>query len=109
MKKNLVVYKLRKYLEKLYEGYPTHAFYEYEYEKGTGIEEGVKILEKDKIIKRESNTKKNAEKRDGYRLTAEGLKLVELWHHERLIIWGILISLAIFVLMIFQIYLIVCF
>ena len=100
MKKNLIVYKLRKYLEKLYEGYPTHAFHGYE--KETEVEKGVKTLEEDKIIKLVYRKNDGVE---GYRLTAEGLKLVEQWHNEKLVKIGIVLSVIILILMIVQIYL----
>ncbi|MFH1376209.1 MAG: hypothetical protein ABIH25_01100 [Candidatus Woesearchaeota archaeon] len=105
--KKLVVHKLKKYLRKLYEGYPSHYFYGYE--KIEGIEEGIKHLIEDGIIKGvESHTiyKRSSIKtkyggivlepviEQKYRLTAEGLRLVELWNTERLTLLILLLSLT---------------
>ena len=75
MKNKLAVYKLRKYLRKLYEGYPTHSFYGYEVQGG--LEKSLLILEEDGIIKQGDN-------QYSWRLTAEGLRLVESWDIESL-------------------------
>ena len=110
MAEKLVVYKLRKYLRKLYEGYPSHFFYGYEKEKEMeGIEDGIKHLIEDGIIKEQGFTSGYEEgetpvhkmrmlspiisKR--YRLTSEGLKLVDGWYIERLALIGVVISLII--------------
>ena len=107
MKNNLIVYKLRRYLRKLYEGYPSHFFYGYE--KVEGVEEGINNLLEDELIKAEEfqsgykhgktpvyglNTLTPVMERK-YRLTAEGLKLVDAWNMERLTHLGILISLIV--------------
>jgi len=78
--RDLVIYRLRKYLRKLYEGYPTHSFYNYDltYEIKTGITR----LENDKIIK--STGKHFGVKM--HRLLPKGIRLVELWNMERLTI-----------------------
>ena len=114
MKSKLIVYRLRKYLRKLYEGYPSHFFYDYE--KVEGIEEGIKNLLEDGIIKGEEfqSGYKDEMTSDGatmliplmkrrYRLTADGLKLVDSWNMERLTLWGILLSLIILILMTWKI------
>ena len=46
--KKLVVYRLRKYLRKLYEGYPSHYFYGYE--KTEGVEKVIYNLIDDGVI-----------------------------------------------------------
>ena len=94
-KKKSAVYNLRRYLKKLYEGYPTHYFYGYE--KVENIEEGIQNLLDDGIIKgKEFNSGyKQGKSLQGaitlthiikrqYRLTAEGLRLVESWGIEKL-------------------------
>lgn len=86
--KDLVVYRLRKYLRKLYDGYPTHAFYGYEITNE--IVEGIQNLKDDKVIKF-IGTDENG--KDNYRLTAEGLRLVEIWNTEKLTLWVLLILL----------------
>jgi hypothetical protein len=78
-KRNLIVYKIRVYLRKLYEGYPSHFFSGYEYE--SQVDKGIKNLVEDKIIKPIYKNRTLS----GYRLTAEGLKLVESWGIERLV------------------------
>ncbi|MEK6910751.1 MAG: hypothetical protein AABW82_03180 [Nanoarchaeota archaeon] len=117
MKKNLIVYKLRKYLRKLYEGYPTHFFYGYE--KVEGIEQGINNLLEDGLIKGEefqSGYKQSKTPVYGatmfipiierkYRITAEGLKLVESWNMEKLTYWGIMITLIVLCLTTWSIYL----
>lgn len=113
-RRNLIVYKLRKYLRKLYEGYPTHFFYGYE-EIIEGIDKGIQHLIDDGIIKpspekihrgfKESSIKSQYGSiilepvmQSQYRLTAEGLKLVEDWNTKRLTWIGIGISFIILVL-----------
>ena len=98
MDKKLVVYKLRKVLRKLYEGYPTHSYFGY-IEKDLEFKEAIRVLEEDGIIK---NTGKFQGK-DFYRLTSEGLKLVEQWNMERLTNVTIILSLIILLLTINQI------
>ena len=116
-RRNLVVYKLRKYLRKLYEGYPTHFFYNYE--KINGIENGIKNLIDDGIIIGEdfqngyktgktpvyrlTTFEQIIQKR--YRLTADGLKLVEDWNSQRLTFIGLIVSLIILALTIYSIWL----
>lgn len=112
-RRNLVVYKLRKYLRKLYEGYPTHFFYGYE-DIIEGIDKGIQHLIEDGIIK-PSPQKIQTGFKEGetpvykmrtlepvfqsqYRLTSEGLKLVEDWNTKRLTWAGIIISFIILVL-----------
>ncbi|MEK6916006.1 MAG: hypothetical protein AABW89_05705 [Nanoarchaeota archaeon] len=75
MNNNLVIYRLRKYLRKLYEGYPTHSFYGFEIKEG--LERGLLTLEEDGIIK-------EGDDKYSWRLTAEGLRLVESWDIEKL-------------------------
>jgi len=105
--RDLVVYRLRKYLRKLYEGYPTHYFYGYEIVQG--IEEGIENLIEDGIIKGQEfqdGHKQGKTPKYGllmfipimkrkYRLTAEGLKLVDNWNIERLTYWIIGLSIII--------------
>lgn len=116
MKNNLIVYKLRKYLRKLYEGYPSHFFYRYE--KIDGIEQGINNLLEDGLIKGEEfqSGYKQGKNLDGstvltpimerkYRLTAEGLKLVESWNMEKINYWGIILTLIVIFLTTWSIYL----
>jgi hypothetical protein len=93
----------------LYEGYPSHFFYGYE--KIDGVEEGIKHLLEDGIIKEQEFQAGYEEgetpvyklrmlspiMRKRYRLTAEGLRLVESWGIEKLTKWvmGLTISLVI--------------
>lgn len=117
-RKNLIVYKLRKYLRRLYEGYPSHFFYGYE--KIDGIEKGMKHLLEDGIIK-EQEFQSGYEEGETpvyklrmlspimskrYRLTAEGLKLVESWNVEKLTHWIIGLTIGLFILGLFQLVLI---
>lgn len=106
MAEKLIVYRLRKYLRRLYEGYPSHFFYNYE--KVDGVEEGIKHLLEDGIIKEEEFIKGHKEGETPvsklrtltpiidrhYRLTAEGLRLVELWNTEKLTWWLLLIAIT---------------
>jgi len=85
--KNLVVYKLRKYLRKLYEGYPSYWYFGYE-DTNRELRAGIPILIEDEIIKKHQTLNR-------YRLTAEGLRLVENWNTERIALIGIIISLLI--------------
>ena len=91
-REDFVVYKLRGYLNKLYEGYPTHFFFNYE--KDTALADGMYALIEDGIIKKEQN---EDEGRYGYRLTANGLRLVEVWKNERLVRVGIILTLMVLV------------
>ena len=116
MKSNFIVFRLRKYLRRLYVGYPSHFFYGYE--KIEGTEEGVKNLLEDNIIKAEefqAGYKQGKTPVYGlttftpimerkYRLTAEGLKLDEAWNIERLTYGGIILSLVILILTIWGLY-----
>lgn len=98
MRRNLVVYKLRKYLKKLYEGYPTHAFHGYEHT--TQISTGINNLTEDGIIKLIGNNKAG---QPCYRLTGDGLKLVETWENEKLVRTGIILTLIVLLVMGIQI------
>lgn len=97
--KDLVVYELRKFLRKLYEGYPTHAFFDYE--KGGSLEAGMNLLLKDNIIE---SVWKEKENKYGFILRVEGLKLVETWNIEKLTLWGTILSLTILLLTIDGLY-----
>lgn len=74
--KNLVIYKLKKYLRQLYEGYPSYWYFGYENIDGELVF-GIPTLLGDGIIKHHSTLNE-------YRLTVEGLRLVESWNAERL-------------------------
>lgn len=87
--KKLVVYKLRKALRKLYEGYPTHLFSGY-LERDIRLEAGIRNLEEDGIIKRDGL---DPDGNPAHRLTGEGLRLVELWNIERLTLIIIILAL----------------
>ena len=107
-KKKFIVYRLRKYLRRLYKGYPSHFFYGYE--KVDGVEEGIKNLLEDGIIKNNEFQKGYKQSKSPvygsimlipimkreYRLTAEGLKLVESWNIERLTYLIIVLSILTF-------------
>ncbi len=116
-RRNLIVYRLRKYLRRLYEGYPSHFFYGYE--KIDGVEEGIKHLLEDGIIKEQEFQSGYEEgrtpvyklrmlspiMRKRYRLTAEGLKLVDAWNIERLTSWIIGLTIVLSILSVLTIYL----
>ena len=87
--RNLVVYRLRKVLRKLYEGYPTHQYTGY-LQQEIGFKEGIDNLEEDGIIKQDSI---DQNLNPSYRLTANGLRLVELWNTERLTLFILLLAL----------------
>ncbi len=78
--RDLVVLRLRKYLRKLYEGYPQ--FFCYGYDRLHRIDEGVDVLIKDKIIEEVVVPEDRINKY--YRITADGIKLVESWNVEKL-------------------------
>lgn len=88
--KNLVVYRLRKALRKLYEGYPTHKYSGY-LQRSIQFQQGIKVLEDDKIIKKMG---RDPDGNPTHRLLPEGLRLVELWNTERLTL--ILLDLILF-------------
>lgn len=116
MTKKLIVYRLRKYLRRLYEGYPSHFFYKYE--KIDGVEEGIKHLLEDGIIKENEFTKGYKEGETPvyklrtftpiidkqYRLTAEGLKLVESWNVEKLTHWIIGLTIGLLAIGVIQLF-----
>ena len=115
-KKKFIVYRLRKYLRRLYKGYPSHFFYGYE--KVDGVEEGIKNLLEDGIIKNNEFQKGYKQSKSPvygsimlipimkreYRLTAEGLKLVESWNIERLTDLIIVLSILTFLVGLIQIF-----
>jgi len=115
-KKKFIVYRLRKYLRRLYKGYPSHFFYGYE--KVDGVEEGIKNLLEDGIIKNNEFQKGYKQSKSPvygsimlipimkreYRLTAEGLKLVESWNIERLTYLIIVLSILTFLVGLIQIF-----
>src|SRR3989344_1878904 len=87
-----VVYKLRRALRKMYEGYPTHSFFGY-LERDIKFKTGIVNLEQDGLIKR---TAKNDEGNESYRLTAEGLRLVESWNVNTLTNIIIILTIGLF-------------
>ncbi|MEK6760736.1 MAG: hypothetical protein AABX93_02320 [Nanoarchaeota archaeon] len=91
---DLVVWRLRKFLKQLYRGYPL--FVCYGYDRLHRIDEGVETLIEDNLIKfiSEDQNGKN------YRITGEGLKLVDSWTIEDL-------TYSIILLTLFQILLII--
>jgi len=87
--KDLVVYKIRKYLRKLYEGYPSHAFYGgYD----NDVRDGLVVLQEDGVVAY-AGTDRQTQSQQHFRLTAEGLRLVEIWNTERLTFFIILLTL----------------
>ncbi len=91
--RDLVVYKLRKFLRKLYEGYPDHFFFGYQ--NIHNLQAGMNTLENDSIVEHVATNPQGVR---GYRIKVEGLKLVETWNTERLTLWGIILSLIILLL-----------
>lgn len=92
----LIIHELRKFLRKLYEGYPTHFFFGYE--NNTELMGGMNILLEDKIIKIYSVKDKVGNDRYGYRLLPEGIKLVENWNVNKLTFWVIILTIGLFVI-----------
>ncbi len=88
--KDLVIYKIRKYLRKLYEGYPSHAFHGYE--NSQEIRDSLVVLQEDKIIAY-AGVDRETQKLPHFRLTADGLRLIELWNNERLTFFIIILTL----------------
>lgn len=64
----------------MYEGYPTHSYFGY-LERDIKFQLGIDNLEEDGIIRKGG---KSPDGRQMYRLTGEGLKLVEQWHAEKI-------------------------
>ena len=100
-KRRLAVYRLRKFLRKLYEGYPTRFFFGYEDKHE--LQQGINVLLEDKIVQSASIKDKNGNERYGLRIKPEGLRLVEGWHIERLTHWIIGLAIGLFILGIVQI------